>query len=141
MEQTDSTATSAAVPQPEIISANEGRTWEWFQGNMPDGLVNFFDKDFYHNTVFEWASALALILLSIVVGKILYWFIGKYVKRITVRTKSKIDDILVDKLEEPIVFGLIIIGSWWGMELLRRALESHRARCELRRQILLGRAS
>jgi len=118
MEQTDSNTTAAAVPQSEIISANEGRTWEWFIEIMPESVVHFFDKDFYHNTVFEWTSALILILLSIIAGKIAYWFIGKYVKRLASRTKSKLDDILIDKLEEPIVFGIIIIGSWWGMEIL-----------------------
>ena len=85
---------------------------------MPEGLVDFMDKDFYHNTVFEWASTLFVILLSVIIGKILFWFIGKYVKRITSKTKTNLDDILVDKLEEPVVFGLIIIGSWWGIELL-----------------------
>ena len=116
MEQTDSTTT--AIIQPEIISANEGRSWDWFKEAMPEGLVDFMDKDFYHNTVFEWASTLLVILLSVMIGKILFWFIGKYVKRITSKTKTNLDDILVDKLEEPVVFGLIIIGSWWGLELL-----------------------
>lgn len=116
MEQTDSTTT--AIIQPEIISANEGRSWDWFKEAMPEGLVDFMDKDFYHNTVFEWASTLFVILLSVMIGKILFWFIGKYVKRITSKTKTNLDDILVDKLEEPVVFGLIIIGSWWGLELL-----------------------
>lgn len=119
MQQTDSTSTpTPAIPAPEIISENEGKSWEWFQETMPEGVVDFFDKDFYHNTVFEWASALVLILMAVIIGKILYWFIGKYVKRLAARTKTQLDDILVDKLEEPVVFGIIIIGSWWGMELL-----------------------
>ena len=88
-------------------------------------LTNFFDKKFYHNTVQEWAIALAIILGGIIAAKILYWIIGRFVKTIASRTKTKLDDILVDKLEEPIVFAVglgatwyAITGDWQGEELL-----------------------
>jgi MscS family membrane protein len=40
------------------------------------------------------------------------------VKKATKRTKSKIDDIIVDMLEEPIVLGMTIFGLWYGFRQL-----------------------
>ncbi|NNE55391.1 MAG: hypothetical protein HKN32_05185, partial [Flavobacteriales bacterium] len=97
---------------------NEGTIWSWMQDNLPDGLVEFLNKDFYYNTTFEWLFALLIILAAVLVAKLAYWVIGRYLKHAASRTKSRLDDILVDKLEEPIIFGIVIIGMWWGFETL-----------------------
>lgn len=78
-------------------------------------MPEFFSETYYGNTVSQWAIALLIILGSAVVGKLIYWFLGKTVKALTAKTKTKLDDILVDMLEEPIVFGIIIFGMWLGL--------------------------
>lgn len=67
---------------------------------------------FYGNTIGDVAIALGILFGSIIVAKILYWAIGKFVKRLTARTKTRLDDIIVDMVEEPLVFGLVIIGGY-----------------------------
>lgn len=81
-------------------------------------MSEFLDKTFYHNTIENWAISLAIILGSILVAKALYWVIGKTVKTLAKNTKTKLDDILVDTLEEPLVFAVAIIGLWYGFERL-----------------------
>lgn len=81
-------------------------------------MKEFFAKSFYHNTVQDWAISLAIILGAILLAKALYWLIGKTIKRLSQKTKTKLDDILVDMLEEPIVFALAIVGLWYGFERL-----------------------
>ncbi len=78
-------------------------------------LTSFWSKKFYHNTVEEWAIALGLILAGIVVAKILYWVSGRFIKTMTAKTKSKLDDILVDKLEEPVVFAVGLVFTWYAL--------------------------
>jgi MscS family membrane protein len=78
-------------------------------------LTGFFEKDFAYNTVGEWGTALLIILGAVIGGKILYWVVGKFVKNLTQKTKTKLDDLLVDKLEEPVILGLVIGCAWWAL--------------------------
>lgn len=80
--------------------------------------MDFFEKVFYANTVKDWLIALAIIVGSGVVAKILYWFSSNVIKKITAKTKSKLDDILIDKLEEPVIFIVIIGGFYWAFNFL-----------------------
>ena len=77
----------------------------------------FWSQQFYYNTVTNWAIAFGVILGAVILGKILYWISGKIIKKITERTKSKLDDILVDKLEEPIIWALILYIAQYAIKL------------------------
>lgn len=81
-------------------------------------MKEFISQEFYGNTIFNWAISLAYIVGAIILAKILYLISGKIVKRITAKTKSRLDDILVDMLEEPVVFAVIIGGLWLGINRL-----------------------
>ena len=84
-----------------------------------------FDFDFldggdlyWGNNVWRWLFALGIVLISVITAKILYWFSGNVIKKITAKTKTKLDDLLIDKLEEPIIFSIIIGGYWWAINFL-----------------------
>ena len=81
-------------------------------------MVEFLSKDFYGNTIKEWVIALSIIFGSFVLGKILYLVTTKFFKKLTSRTKTQLDDILVERLERPVIFALIIIGVWAGITTL-----------------------
>lgn len=81
-------------------------------------MKDFFNQTFYGNTLEQWAISFGILAGAIILAKILYWAIGKYVKKITAKTKTNLDDILVDKLEEPVVYGIAILGFYWGFQRL-----------------------
>jgi MscS family membrane protein len=81
-------------------------------------MNDFLAKEFYQNTLFDWGITLLIIVGSIVAGKIIFWFFGTVVKKMTEKTKTKIDDIIVDMVEEPIVLALAIFGLWYGFHRL-----------------------
>ncbi|MEN8224111.1 MAG: mechanosensitive ion channel family protein [Bacteroidota bacterium] len=81
-------------------------------------MSEFFAKEFYYNTIGDWAISLAIIIGVLVATKALYWVFGRIVKKITSRSKTKLDDIMVDMLEEPIVLGLTIGGVWFALARL-----------------------
>ncbi len=81
--------------------------------------MELLHKTFYGNTILEWGLAAAGILLSFIVAKTLYWLIGHFVKTIAKRTENRFDDILVDMLEEPAVFAMIITGIWYSLQMLQ----------------------
>ena len=80
--------------------------------------MDFLDKQFYGNTVSEWAIALGIILGSFIAVKICYWVIANIISRITQKTKTRVDDVLIEKLEKPIVYLLIILGYWVSIHYL-----------------------
>lgn len=81
-------------------------------------MSEFLSQAFYGNTIQNWLISLGILTGSIIVAKVLYWSIGKYVKRLTEKTKSGLDDLLADKLEEPVVYGLVILGFFWAFQRL-----------------------
>ncbi|MDG1332663.1 MAG: mechanosensitive ion channel family protein [Crocinitomicaceae bacterium] len=71
------------------------------------------------NTLISVLASVGILISAIVIGKILYWAIGKFVKTFAAKTKTGLDDILVDKLEEPVVYGIVILGFYWAFNRLR----------------------
>jgi MscS family membrane protein len=82
---------------------------------MPE---DFLSKAYYGNTIQEWGTALLVIIGAVVLGKILYWICGNALRRITGNTETKLDDIILDMIEEPIVFAVTVAGIWFGVNRL-----------------------
>lgn len=78
-------------------------------------MNEFFAKEFYYNTVGQWAISLAIIVGTLVAAKIVYWVFGKIMKKLTSKTKTRLDDIMIDMLEEPIVLVITIAGVWFAI--------------------------
>ncbi len=81
-------------------------------------MWEFLDKTYYGNTIGEWSLALVILIASILLSKLVYFLITKVVKQFTKRTKTKLDDIIIDEIEEPVVFAIIITGVWYGIQTL-----------------------
>lgn len=75
---------------------------------------NLLKEEFYGNTMGQWLLALIAVVVAIVVGKALYWFFANIAKKLTKKTKTNIDYMLVDMIEEPLSFAVIIAGIWYA---------------------------
>ncbi|MEM6916708.1 MAG: hypothetical protein AAF491_09105, partial [Verrucomicrobiota bacterium] len=80
--------------------------------------VGFLGKEFYGNSIVDWLTALVIIAAAVMLGKVVYWVFQRVVRRFTAKTQTKIDDIIIDLIEEPIAFGLIVAGVWVGLATL-----------------------
>ena len=67
-------------------------------------MADFLTKTFYGNTIAQWAIALGIMVGVFVAGKALYWFFGGVIRKLTSKTKTRLDDIILDMIEEPLVF-------------------------------------
>jgi MscS family membrane protein len=81
-------------------------------------MLDVFNTSYYGNTILQWGMAFGSILLSVIVARALYWVSGGIVKQLTKKTKSQIDDLLIDKAEEPIVAAVILLGINFSLQLL-----------------------
>lgn len=75
-------------------------------------------KTYYNNTIGEWGKALLIVVAALVIGKILYWISKNLLTKLTAKTETRIDDIILDLIEEPIVFGFTVAGMWFGLQTL-----------------------
>lgn len=81
-------------------------------------MLEYLSQNFYGNSIQDWAISIGIVVGAIIIAKICYLIISKYIKVITAKTKSNLDDILVHNLERPAVYGLGIIGFYWGFTRL-----------------------
>jgi len=80
--------------------------------------MEFFSRTFYDNTVGQWTIALGIIVGSVIAAKLIYFIIGKFVLKLTQRTKSKLDDIIVENMKDPVVFFLVLTGIYYAVNTL-----------------------
>jgi len=74
--------------------------------------MEYLNKVFFDNTILEWLIAIGYIAGSFIAVKMVYWIISNVIKKLTKKTKTKLDDILIDKLQKPIVYSIILLGYW-----------------------------
>jgi len=80
--------------------------------------MEFFERQFYNNTISDWAISLLIIIGAVVVTKLLIWFIKNIVKKLSAKSKTKIDDLIVDMLEEPLIYIIALGGVWFAVNRL-----------------------
>lgn len=87
-------------------------------------MPEFLDSTFYGNTVLAWLRALAIIVGALLAGKTLYWIFQNVARKLTSKTKTKLDDLILDMIEEPIVVILTVLG--FGIAFNTLTFESER---------------
>ena len=73
---------------------------------------------YYENTVIEWLTAGGLVLISLVLGKTLYWLFKNVCGPKIRKSGRKLFGIIIDMIEEPIVFMAVIVGIRYSLETL-----------------------
>lgn len=81
-------------------------------------MSEFLNKTFYHNTISDWLLSMAIIVLAVVAGKALYWLFSTIIRKLTKKSETRLDDIIIDMVEEPLVFAAACGGIWFGLRLL-----------------------
>ncbi len=81
-------------------------------------MQDFLTQSFYGNTVAQWAVALGIAVGAFMLGKIAYWIISGFLRRVTSKTDSKLDDFVLDTMDEPAVVVVTVLGLWVAVKTL-----------------------
>lgn len=81
-------------------------------------MQELLTETYYGNTLQAWLIAFGIMVLSAMLGKVAYWIFSRVVRAFTSRTKSQLDDIIVDMVEEPAVFMIVASGIWFALQTL-----------------------
>ena len=80
--------------------------------------MDFFEKQFYHNSLGDWGIALLIIIGVVIATKLVIWFIKNVLKKLSAKTETRLDDLLVEMLEEPIIYIFALGGIWFALKRL-----------------------
>lgn len=89
-----------------------------------ESISELLNKEFYGNTIGNWAISLVLVFGAVIFARMIYWFLNKVVVKATQKTSSKIDDIILSSAKEPLVFVVALLASWYGLERLTFSIET-----------------
>lgn len=81
-------------------------------------MSDILTKTYYGNTVQDWAIALGIMIASIIVAKVAYFVFSRFLKGVAGKTKTNLDDIIIDMIEEPIAVAIVLAGIWYGFKTL-----------------------
>lgn len=81
-------------------------------------MQEFLTQTFYGNTMSQWAIALGIGVAAFLVGKTVYWITGAIVRRVARTTETKLDDLVVDTIDGPIVIVVTVLGLWLAVQTL-----------------------
>jgi MscS family membrane protein len=87
--------------------------------------MNFLDEVFWKNSVKEWLIALSIIVIAVIVNKLVALLNRQVLKKLALKSRHKIDDILLDSMEKPVMFGIILVAIWVAAARLNMAVKMH----------------
>jgi MscS family membrane protein len=73
---------------------------------------------FLGNTIAEYAIFLGILLLGLAAGKAVSWMLKNVIKSFASNTVTKIDDVLVDVFDGPLVFAVFVAMLWYAKRTL-----------------------
>lgn len=76
------------------------------------------EKVIWGNTIQDWAISIIIVLGAILVSKLISLFNRKVLKPFTRKTQNRVDDIVYDAIEQPILFAVMLIGIWVALHRL-----------------------
>ena len=80
-----------------------------------------FSNIYHGNSLQDWLISFAIILGAIILNFLIVLINNKICKKIAARTTRKIDDRILEELESPIKFAIIILAIWLAFHRLNFA--------------------
>jgi len=81
-------------------------------------LKIFLLKTYFGNTLWEYLYFFLIILAVAIVTKGTYFLFKTRARRLAKKTRSKLDDLIIDNIEEPIALLMVIGGSFFASKTL-----------------------
>src|SRR4051812_12549334 len=70
----------------------------------------FLNGSLYGNSYIDWAISIAIIILSMMLAKWVYKCFAWVTQKITSKTKTEVDDQILQRIDAPISLVLVLVG-------------------------------
>lgn len=81
-------------------------------------MTEILEQTYYGNTVLDMVISAGIAIGAFIAGRVLYWIFSRITKALTSKSKSKLDDIIIDMIEEPLSFIVVLSGLWYALDRL-----------------------
>ncbi len=75
-------------------------------------MNEFLARMYFGNTMGQWLTAAGIVVGAVLLGRIVYWIFGRFVKRAVAKARTRLAGLVVDLGEEPLVYGVTVAGIW-----------------------------
>ncbi len=73
---------------------------------------------FFNNTLLQYVLFCGILAASVILGKIAYYITKNFVKLLTKKTETMLDDMLIEVAEHPAIFLIFIFGFYIAYKIL-----------------------
>ncbi|PIZ56338.1 mechanosensitive ion channel protein MscL [Candidatus Woesearchaeota archaeon CG_4_10_14_0_2_um_filter_57_5] len=73
---------------------------------------------YFGNTLRQYLLFFSIILSAFLIGKVILWVSANIIRKAAAKTKTKLDDLLLDVTEGPLVFLITVIALWFADQQL-----------------------
>lgn len=70
------------------------------------------------NNLVQIALYIGILLAAILGTKLVYWLFKKVFRTLATKTKTRLDDLIVEALEKPVIFAIVLLGLYFGKGVL-----------------------
>lgn len=77
-----------------------------------------FSEMYFGNSLEEWLISLLIIVCALILNKGIILINKHVIRKITSRTKNRLDDILFRMLQAPVLLGIILLAVWIALSRL-----------------------
>ena len=70
------------------------------------------EQTFYGNTLRDWLVSFAIIVGALILNKIIVLLNKHVIQKLTNKTNNRLDDILFQMLEAPVLLGIMLVAIW-----------------------------
>ena len=77
--------------------------------------MSFLNNTFYSNTIQAWLIAIAIFLATVFLAKTIFYLFKSVFQRFTKKTRTKLDDIILDKSRQPFIFLTLLLAGRYAL--------------------------
>lgn len=78
----------------------------------------FFQQAYFDNTILQYLIFFGILAGGAILAKIFMWVNKKIVHRLASKTRTKLDDIIVELVERPIIIYVVCLAAYIGWQFL-----------------------
>lgn len=80
--------------------------------------MHILQEEFWGNTIEDWGISILIVVGAVVLTKLISLFNKRVILPFTKKTKNKLDDIIYNAIESPIIFAVMLLGIWIAIHRL-----------------------
>ena len=81
------------------------------------------EQTLYQNTLRNWLISLSIIVGALILNKIIVLLNKHVIQKVTAKTNNRLDDILFQMLEAPVLLGIVLTAIWFAARRLNLGVE------------------